>query len=354
MRRAALGFCMLYSAQPAQTYRAVFLSDLHIGAKSFDAAALLAFLRSMRCDRLYLVGDIIDGWKLKKRWHWTEACSAVLDELVHKNRTGTAIYYLPGNHDDEIRHLNPLAKYQLERKLRITIVDKMMHVTARGQRFLVLHGDQFDRAILRGPLSRWSDRIYDLFLDMIGGHGLEKIHIDGQIKPFSLAKALRLQGQRALQLLNNVEAAVVSMARARHADGLICGHTHIPVIKPIQDIVYANAGSWLRGGHTALAETMDGALTLIDWPASTEQTAGFQALNSYETANKAIMNETAYCRPATERIIQKISAIWHPPRPRFPWLAVRRQPGNMQTPTHRAQEDNASSHKMTDIRLQTV
>lgn len=345
---------MLYNAPPAQLYRTVFLSDLHMGAKSFDAPALLKFLQSVECKTLYLVGDIIDGWKLKKRWYWTESCSAIIDELIRKSHNGTKIVYLPGNHDDEIRRINPLMKYQLERQMQITITDKTVHRCADGKRFLILHGDQFDRAILRGPLSRWSDYLYDRWLDLINGHSLEHIRIDGRMKPFSLAKALGLQGQRALQLLNNFEQAVWRMASARQVDGLICGHTHIPVIKTMRGITYANAGSWLRRGHTALAETFDGVLTLIDWPESFAHPLLFNPACQQEAPNVRIVEDSARYRPMTERVIRRIRALWHPPLPRPSRLRAWRLSRPPQIAGLFAQDTHKSLHKMTDIHVQTV
>ncbi len=254
-----------------QYYRAIFLSDFHMGAKSFDAPALLDFLQKHDCDYLYLTGDIIDGWKLCKRWHWSDDCDRVIDALLTKAKSGTRLYYLPGNHDDELRRVLPFLRGRFSRKTGIRIRDKAIHITATGRKFLVMHGDQFDRGLLRGRLSRWSDAFYDRFLDLIGGHGPSRITKKGRTKPFSLAKALRKQGQKALQLLNNFENALYHKARQGRYSGIICGHTHIPVVKLIRNITYANCGSWTGSGHTALVETHDGELQLIDWPSSATQ-----------------------------------------------------------------------------------
>jgi UDP-2,3-diacylglucosamine pyrophosphatase LpxH len=298
------------NAPSMRHYRSVFLSDFHIGAKSFDAAALVDFLQSVHCDYLYLVGDIIDGWKLNKRWHWTEHCSRVLDELVAKAAHGTKIIYIPGNHDDEVRHLSPLRRRRFEKELHLTLTDKIVHTLADGRKFLVLHGDQFDRKILRGPVSRWSDRLYDRLMDIFSSHGPAQIKIEGKIKPFSLAKALARHGKWALHLLNNFENAIHREATNRHVAGVICGHTHIPVIKNIRGITYANCGSWLRAGHTALTENAQGVLELVDWPNSLEQPFLFDPLYQHEPVAWKLTPDSSRYRATTLTIIEKIRRIW--------------------------------------------
>jgi len=295
---------------PRVRYRSVFLSDFHMGAKAFDAGAVIDFLQSMECEYLYLVGDIIDGWKLKKRWYWTENCHRVIDELIRKASEGTKIIYLPGNHDDEVRHLMPLIKSRFLRKYGIRVKEKTVHTLANGKKFLILHGDQFDRSVFKGPLSKWSDRVYDRFMDLVGGHQNIKIKIDGKYKPFSLAKSLGNHGKRALHMLNNFESAVFRAASERGVDGLICGHTHIPVIKPIRNITYANCGSWLRFGHTALTEDFEGNLALIDWPASHEHPELFDMPFQTGSESFKIVPDTQRFRPITLQIVSAIRKTW--------------------------------------------
>ena len=304
------------NAAAIRRYRTVFLSDFHMGAKSFDAKALLAFLKSMHCDYLFLVGDIIDGWKLHKRWHWPEEYNRIFDELARKVHKGTKIIYLAGNHDDEMRALSPLRQMKFTKKYHVKIKDKVIHTMADGRRFLVLHGDQFDRKILRGPLSKWSDHLYDLMMDLINGYRLPHINIDGQMKPFSLAKFLTRHGQKALIMLNNFENAAHKMAKRLHVDGVICGHTHIPVIKPLRDITYANAGSWLRSGHTALIEHDNGQLALLDWPATYEafEQRSFNPLFQDQTQHVRMVADASRFRPVTQRIVSHIEEVWQKER----------------------------------------
>ena len=285
-------------------YRSIFLSDFHIGAKGFDAAALVRFLRVVRCDHLYLVGDIIDGWKLNKRWYWHEDCTRVLDEFIRMRGEGTKITYLPGNHDEEVRRLNLIARYDFARRLNITIKDKVIHHLANGRRVLVMHGDQFDNTILKGLLSKWSDRLYDMCMDLLQSREAATITIDGKVKKFSLAKALKKHGQRALQLINNFESNVYKQAKTSFVDGLICGHTHIPVVKTIRGVLYANCGSWLYAGHTALVEDEGGVLMLVDCPASHADTPLMEE-GLYE-----VLPRYKKERATSEKLINIIREIW--------------------------------------------
>lgn len=288
-------------------YRSVFLSDFHIGAKNFDARALEHFLSSFKCDYLYLAGDIIDGWKLNKRWYWTEDCSRVLGMLIRKIDEGTHIIYLPGNHDEQVRHLPRTKRRKFERRTGVLIRDRIIHTLADGRRFLVLHGDQFDHKILRAPaVSKISDMVYDFFIELFGLHTKPpQVSVKGKMKPFSLAKALGKHGAWALQLLGSFESAVYKSVHKNGLDGLICGHTHIPIIKPIRDITYANCGSWLRGGHTALTEDQDGKLELIDWPGSPPDEASL-----FTNPNKVSPPDCLNARALTHSIVNTIRKIW--------------------------------------------
>jgi UDP-2,3-diacylglucosamine pyrophosphatase LpxH len=292
-------------------YRTIFVSDFHIGAKSFDARALLDFLKSTESEFLYLVGDIIDGWKLSKRWYWNDDITAVLDELVRKGCEGTKIFYIPGNHDEAVRALPLLRRIRFTRRMHITIKNKMFHQMADGRKMLVLHGDQFDRALFSGSVSRLSDRIYDVIMDIIGGDNHMTIVIDGKVKPFSLAKYLGKQGQKALDFINNFERAVLNETLHEQADGLICGHTHIPALKHIKNIVYANCGSWLRTEHTALVEDERGNLELLDWPSRNQDLTSNNFMFSFMPPSKVrIVPDSFPVRDITHYLIEAIRRTW--------------------------------------------
>lgn len=194
------------------TYRSIFISDFHIGAKAFNEGALLDFLRKTESEYLYLVGDIIDGWKMDRRWYWTETINQIFDELFRKAHAGTKIIYITGNHDERVRDLSFLRRLKLSRRLDIRIKNRTYHETADGRKFLVMHGDQFDRAILRGPLLRWIDRVENAFLDLFFRKKPLMIKTDNQIKRFSLSKFLTYHSHAAINILTDFENGMLKMA----------------------------------------------------------------------------------------------------------------------------------------------
>lgn len=296
--------------EPPQIFRTIFLSDFHIGAKTFNAPALLDFLRKTESQTLYLVGDIVDGWKLHKRWFWTETVSEIFDELFRKAHEGTKIIYITGNHDERVRDLTFFNRMRYARRLHIQIKNRIIHKMKDGRDFLVLHGDQFDRALLRGRVSRWSDRLYDWITHRKG----PTIDVNGTTKRFSLAKFLSYHGQIALNILNNFESALVREARRSDVEGIICGHTHIPAFKKIGAITYANCGSWLKNTRTAVVETEDGRLQLLDWDFE-QKTAAAPLLPFYngDMAPVRIAPDSYRFRPLTNRLINSIRRAWPSP-----------------------------------------
>jgi UDP-2,3-diacylglucosamine pyrophosphatase LpxH len=254
-------------AQP-QYYRSLFVSDLHMGAPRFDAAAFLDFLNNTESEFLYLVGDIIDGWKLTKAWFWPDIYDRIFQQLLRKQSEGTKVIFVHGNHDEALRGLAPAARFRFLREFGVPMTDELIHHLADGRRCLILHGDQFDRAIIRGPVARLSDRIYDWLVHKLNLSRGAYIEVDGRWKRFSLSKSLRRSGQWALYLINNFEAAARRRARHTFSQVLICGHTHIPRMKDLRGITYGNCGSWVSGRHTYIAEQPSGALELLVWPSA--------------------------------------------------------------------------------------
>lgn len=244
--------------------RSVFISDTHIGYKGSDLAAVVNFLRSVRCRYLFLNGDIVDSWKLEKDWDWPELGTAVFKEIAIKHLTGTKVIFLPGNHDDIFRRIDPMGREKWAKRVGLIIRNTHVHKGPNGQRWLVLHGDQFDAGILRAGLSHWSDKVWVEIAKLLpikmtmtpGGH------------VFSFARELaKKAGKKALAMLSRFEKAAWRRAKLRNTEGVICGHTHMPIIKTIgKDVTYANSGTWQgKGKNTALVEDHDGTLRLIHW-----------------------------------------------------------------------------------------
>lgn len=288
-----------------------------MGAKSFTPEPLLDFLKKTESDYLYLVGDIIDGWKLKKRWYWPEIYNEIFDEIARKVHQGTRVMYFPGNHDEEVRIIPILRRIRFSRRMHLHIRNKYIHKTANNRRFLILHGDQFDRSILKGSISKFSDQIYEWILEFLDRDKPLEIAVDGKIKRFSLAKYIQKHSKYALQALNNLENALVKTAHMHLADGVIMGHTHMPVIKQIKGKVYANCGAWLKSGCSALVECEDGNLEILPWSLeleTAEQPCLFEPKADFEVLIRP--HDYVY-RKATNKAVKSIQKMWAGPQKTF-------------------------------------
>lgn len=244
-----------------RTYRTLWISDLHLGMKGCQANQILEFLRATESEKLYLVGDIIDGWALRRSWYWPQAHNDVIQKLLRKARKGTEVIYIPGNHDGFARQFESLAFGE------ICVQQESTHTTADGCRLLVLHGDEFDGIVRFTPwLSKIGAVLYEVLLHM---NALVARFRERTGRPYwSLAGFLKEHTKKAVQYIAEFESAVTEMAKYRGVDGIICGHIHKPEIRTIHDRLYANCGDWVEN-CTALAEHFDGTLEIIRWPGHT-------------------------------------------------------------------------------------
>lgn len=238
-------------------YRTVFISDVHLGFRGCSAEFLLHFLRSIECEYLYLVGDIIDVWQMKKHPYWPQAHNNVIRTLLGKAKHGTKVIYVPGNHDELLRD------YAGIRFGNIRIQKRALHTSANGQRFLVVHGDEFDSIVKSSKaLALIGGRLYDLLLRV--NHVVNFIRRQFGFPYWSLAALLKHKVKNAVQYISNFEQAVAYEASKRHVDGVICGHIHRAEITRIGKILYCNCGDWVES-CTALVENRDGSLQLLRW-----------------------------------------------------------------------------------------
>ena len=243
--------------EPRRHYRTVFLSDTHLGAKRCRARELLSFLQRTSCDTLYLVGDIIDGWKLRRRWYWPELHAQVLNELLERARKGTRVIYVPGNHDAVFRTYDGLVLGEL------SVEHETIHETADGRRMLVQHGDAFDGFVAD---SRWlgavGDHAYEFSLFLNDAYnGVRKAFG----RPYwSLSLFLKQRVKEAVGFLSRFEERVAEDALQRGVDGVICGHVHKAEMRDIGGVLYCNDGDWVES-CTALVERADGSLQLVQW-----------------------------------------------------------------------------------------
>ena len=236
--------------------RTIWISDVHLGFPGCSADYLLDFIRDMRCENLYLVGDIIDFWALKKKRYWPQAHNNVVRSILGKAKHDTRVVYVPGNHDEAMRAYDGLALGNVE------IHDSIVHETADGRRLLILHGDQFDTAVVNSKfIGLIGSAAYDflLRLNRYVNWCREKLGRDY----WSLAAAVKHKVKKAVKYISNFERAVTHEARRRNVDGLVCGHIHRAELTDIDGVTYMNCGDWVES-CTALVEHHDGTLELLE------------------------------------------------------------------------------------------
>jgi UDP-2,3-diacylglucosamine pyrophosphatase LpxH len=247
-----------FNAAASNSYRSIWISDVHLGTRGCKADALLSFLRRHQADNLYLVGDIVDGWNQGAAWHWNRAQSAVVAEIKRWHQSGVNVVFLPGNHDEF--HLD------LVESLfgAIPVEKRLIHRTAEGRMMLVLHGHQFDEShnAARWP-ARMGSRAYTLSLKINEWYGRERL------RRVHRARWLRERLSTVVRMLTEFDRCqfdrtVFEAAREHRVDGVICGHIHRPEQRILDQIWYINDGDWVES-CTALVEDRDGMLKLVLW-----------------------------------------------------------------------------------------
>ena len=235
----------------------VFISDIHLGFSGCSAEYLCDFLDRVRCRNLYLVGDIIDFWALRRRHYWPDAHNQVVRKVLDIAQQGTRVILVPGNHDETLRQYNGMVIGQVE------VSDRVVHVTPDGRRLLVLHGDQFDSVVRCSPLlAVIGAGLYGLLLSL--NTSINAVRRRFGKDYWSLAAYLKHKVKNAVQYIGRFEEAVVAAARHENVDGVICGHIHRAEIRRMGDIDYMNCGDWVES-CTALMEHHDGRIELLQW-----------------------------------------------------------------------------------------
>ena len=244
---------MLLAERPE--VRAIFISDLHLGTRGCQAHLLLDFLRDYDAETIYLVGDIIDGWRLKKGWYWPQAHNDVVQKLLRKGRKGQRIVLVPGNHDEFLRD------YVGAQFGAIEICETAIHESATGKRYLVIHGDQFDVVVRNAKwLALLGDWAYDTALAVNTVVNLVRRKVG--LPYWSLSAWAKLRVKSAVNFISTFEEALAKAAHKVSADGVICGHIHHAVISEHFGVGYLNCGDWVES-CTALVEHHDGRFEII-------------------------------------------------------------------------------------------
>ena len=242
-------------------YRSIFISDTHLGTRGCRCDFLADFLRRGSAENLFLVGDIIDGWRLRKSWYWDENHDDVLRQILRHARSGTKVTYIPGNHDEMFRSWLP-AGVDIS---GIRLVKEAEHVTADGKRLLIVHGDEFDNVVRYARfLALLGDWAYTTALIANRWFNVARRHLG--LPYWSLSAWLKRQVKEAVKAVDRFESALAAEARRRGFDGVVCGHIHHAEMREVDGIMYMNDGDWVES-CTALVEHHDGRMELIDWAA---------------------------------------------------------------------------------------
>jgi len=238
-------------------FRTIWISDVHLGTPGCQAQRLLEFLRATESETLYLVGDIIDGWQLKRRWYWEQSHNNVVQTVLKKAKKGTNVIFVPGNHDEVIRQFIDLDFGGIK------IRDELVHTTANGKRMLVIHGDRFDGVI---ACAKWlayvGDNLYTMILKF--NQWFNSWRARAGLPYWSLSQYLKGKVKNAVNYITSFEDALAAEASKKGLDGVICGHIHKPEIRDINGITYCNDGDWVES-LSALVEDETGELRLVTW-----------------------------------------------------------------------------------------
>jgi len=240
-----------------QHFNTIWISDVHLGSKGAKAKELLHFLEHTQSKKLYLVGDIIDCWQLRKRWYWPQSHNDVMQKILSKARQGTKVIYIPGNHDDMARQFVDNSFGEID------ILMDDVHETQNGLKMWVMHGDLFDGVIQH---ARWlayiGDGLYTILLGVnVVYNGIRRFF---NLEYWSLSQFLKQKVKQAVSLISAFETAMVNETKRRKCDGVICGHIHKAEIKQMDGILYANDGDWVES-MTALIEDASGELKILPW-----------------------------------------------------------------------------------------
>lgn len=238
--------------------RSVFLSDIHLGTRACKAELLIDFLREYPAQYLYLVGDIVDFWAMRRGIHWSAAQNTVVQKILRRARHGERVIFIPGNHDEALRD------YVGASFGDITLHAEYVHETADGRRFLLIHGDEFDEVTRH---HRWVALLGDAAYGALVRANVVWAWVRRQMgRPgyWSLAGHVKRKVKKALEFMYGFEDAVMRSVRERGLDGVICGHIHWAAIKEVEGLLYVNCGDWVDS-CTAIVEHADGRLELVDW-----------------------------------------------------------------------------------------
>jgi UDP-2,3-diacylglucosamine pyrophosphatase LpxH len=243
--------------QPIKSLRTLFISDIHLGTRGAQADLLLDFIKHHEAETIYLVGDIVDAWRLKKNWYWPQKHNDVVQKLLRQSRKGVRLVYIPGNHDEFMR------EYVGTHFGGVEVMQDTVHEAADGKRYVVMHGDEFDVVVRYAKwLALLGDWAYVTLLSM--NSMVNRVRRRLGFSYWSLSAWAKLKVKNAVNFIGDFQEALAGEAKRRGADGVICGHIHHAVLQNMNGVRYMNCGDWVES-CTALAENFDGSFEIIQW-----------------------------------------------------------------------------------------
>ena len=288
-----------------KTYRSIFVSDVHLGTKDCQADRLNNFLKHNSCNTLYLVGDIIDAWKIQQnKWRWKQSHTNVVRRVLGHAKRGTRVIFIAGNHDEFLR---PMIPYGFSFGL-IEIHNQVEHIGADGKRYLVVHGDLFDGITRLAPwIAFLGDKAYDFVLAL--NNKFNWIRRRMGFGYFSLSRYLKYKVKKAVDFVFKFEENLANYCKKRGFDGVICGHIHHAEIKEINGVTYMNDGDWVES-CTALVEHWDGRWEIITWTKEKDDVGTDITSSSREQSpGRARKNRTSVQRPDELRIGSGVNEV---------------------------------------------
>lgn len=242
---------------PVKNWRTLFISDVHLGTRGCQAELLLDFLKHNEAETIYLVGDMIDGWRLKNGWYWPQSHNDVVQKLLRRARKGTRLIYIPGNHDEFMRD------YLGQHFGGVEVINQIIHTTADGKRILVIHGDQFDVVVMHARwLAYFGDWAYEFAL--WSNTWFNRLRRLFKLPYWSFSAWAKLKVKKAVNFIGSFEETLAAEAERLGADGVICGHIHHAAIRQIGRIQYLNTGDFVES-CTAIGEHDDGTFEILHW-----------------------------------------------------------------------------------------
>jgi UDP-2,3-diacylglucosamine pyrophosphatase LpxH len=253
-----ISFDLTTPEQRYERYRSIWISDIHLGTPGCKAEYLVDFLKFNESDNLYLVGDIIDGWQLKRGWYWRQSHNDVVQKILRKSRKGTKVIYIAGNHDEALRPFTGMTFGEIE------ILNETTHVMMDGRKIWITHGDLFDGIITHAKwLAYLGDSLYTFILKL--NNTFNHLRHKFGMSYWSLSQYLKHRVKNAVSFITQFETVLTDEARRRGFDGVLCGHIHKAEIREINGILYCNDGDWVES-LSAIVETNTGELKIVHWP----------------------------------------------------------------------------------------